>query len=89
MAGNGGVNGSMLQYGGGGFGQKAGDGRKGRLGRVLVRSDVEVWSSSDFTCLEGRSFLMDLPIKISPKMVFDCAPDLLGRENLNDPQWVI
>ena len=42
MAGNGGVNGSMLQYGGGGFGQKAGDGRKGRLGRVLVRSDVEV-----------------------------------------------
>ena len=36
MAGNGGVNGSMLQYGGGqgggGFGQKAGDGRKGAVG---------------------------------------------------------
>ena len=85
MAGNGGVNGSisMLQYGGGGFGQKAGDGRKGRLGRVLVRSDVEVWSSSDFTCLEGRLFLIDLPIKISPKMVFAFVTDLLGRENLN------
>jgi hypothetical protein len=32
----------QVQYDGGGFGQKAGDGRKGRLGRVLVRSDVEV-----------------------------------------------
>jgi hypothetical protein len=28
------VNGSMLQYGGGGFGQKAGDRRKGALGFV-------------------------------------------------------
>ena len=89
MAGNGGVNGSMLQYGGGGFGQKAGDGRKGRLGRVLVRSDVEVWSSSDFTCLEGRSFLIDLPIKNRTKMVFAFVTDLLGREKLNDPIWVI
>jgi hypothetical protein len=33
----------MLQYDGGGFGQKAGDDRKGRLGCVLVRSDVEVY----------------------------------------------
>ena len=30
---------------------------------------------------EGH-FLMDLPIKISPKMVFDSAPDLLRRDNL-------
>jgi len=28
---------------------------------------------------------MDLPIEISPKMVFDYAPDSLGRDNLNDP----
>ena len=39
---NSGVNGSMLQYGGGGLGKKAGDDRKGRLGSVLVQSDVEV-----------------------------------------------
>ena len=26
---------------------------------------------------------MDLPIVISPKMVFDSAPDSLGRDNLN------
>ena len=84
MAGNGGVNGSMLQYGGGGFGQKAGDGRKGRLGRVLVRSDVEVKSRSDFKVLRGSHLLMDLPIKISPKMVFVCVPDLLERDNLKD-----
>ena len=31
---------------------------------------------------EGH-FLMDLPIKISPKIVFACVTDLLGRDNLN------
>ena len=31
---------------------------------------------------EGH-LLMDIPIKISPKMVFACVPDLLGRDNLN------
>ena len=36
MAGNGGVNGNMPQYGGGGFGQKAGDGRKGAVGDDVV-----------------------------------------------------
>ena len=30
---------------------------------------------------EGH-LLMDIPIKISPKMVFACVPDLLGRDNL-------
>ena len=48
MAGNGGVNGSMLQYGGGqrggGFGQKAGDGRKGAVGDDIV--DCEGTSSA-------------------------------------------
>ena len=37
---------------------------------------------------EGH-LLMDIPIKISPKMVFACVPDLLGRDNLNHPNWVI
>ena len=31
---------------------------------------------------EGH-FLMNLPIKISPKMVFACEPDLLGKDNLS------
>jgi hypothetical protein len=44
----------MLQYGGGGG---SGGGRKGRLDRVLVRSDVDVSSSSDFTGLEGKAFV--------------------------------
>ena len=37
---------------------------------------------------EGH-FLMDLPIKISPEMVFACAPDLLGKDHLKDPIWVL
>ena len=31
---------------------------------------------------EGH-LLMDIPIKISPKMVFGCVTDLLGSDNLN------
>jgi hypothetical protein len=31
---------------------------------------------------EGH-LLIDLPIKISPKIVFSCVTDLLGRHNLN------
>ena len=37
---------------------------------------------------EGH-LLMDLPLKNSPKIVFHCAPDLLGRDNLKDPNWVL
>ena len=86
MAGKGGVNGSMLQYGGGGFGQKAGD--------VMVRKvaprpcSFEATSASRFSrvqislVLREGHLLMDLPIKISPKMVFVCKTDLLGRDNL-------
>jgi hypothetical protein len=37
---------------------------------------------------EGH-LLMDLPIKISPKMVFVCKTDLLERDNLNVPIWNI
>ena len=73
LAGNGGVNGdATVQYGGGGFRQKADDGRKGRLGRVRSkrrRGLVE----SDFTCLEGRSFV-DGPTNKNPKMVFVSRP---------------
>jgi hypothetical protein len=32
---------------------------------------------------------MDLPIKISPKMVFICKTDSLGRDNLKDKIWVL
>ena len=37
---------------------------------------------------EGH-FLMDLPIKISRKLIFACVTDLLGRNNLNRPIWTI
>ena len=67
MAGNGGVNGSMPQYGDGGFGQKAGDGRKGRLGRVLVRSDVEFSRVQISLVLREVHLFIDLPIKLAKK----------------------
>ena len=57
MAGNGGVNGSMLQYGGGGFGQKAGDGRKGAVGDDVVEWDGIIGCRADLAGLERRSFL--------------------------------
>ncbi len=43
MAGNGGINGSMLlvQYGRGGFGQKAGDGQWGAVGDDVELSGTE------------------------------------------------
>ena len=37
---------------------------------------------------EGH-LLMDLPIKISPKMVFVSKTDSLGRDNLIRPIWTI
>ena len=37
---------------------------------------------------EGH-FLMDLPIKISQKLIFACVTDLLRRNNLNRPIWTI
>ena len=61
----------------------SGGGRKGRLDRELVRSEVDVSSSSDFTGFEGSHLLINIPIEISPKMIFACVSDLLGRENLN------
>ena len=57
MAGNGGVNGSMLQYGGGGFGQKAGDGRKGAVGDDIVDCEGIIGCRADLAGLERRSFL--------------------------------
>ena len=82
LAGNNVVNGSMLQYGGGGFGQKAGDGQKGRLGRVLVRSDVEVQSSSDFTCPEGKSFVDGSTNKNQPKNGISLRTRTIGKRQL-------
>ena len=79
----------QVQYGDGGFLSKSRGARKGRLGRVLVRSDVEVKSRSDFKVLRGSHLLIDIPIKISPKMVFVCKTDSLGRDNLNRPIWPI
>jgi len=61
LAGNGGVNGSMLQYGGGqrggGFGQKAGDGRKGAVGDDIVDCEGMFGCRADLAGLERRSFL--------------------------------
>ena len=31
---------------------------------------------------------MDIPIEISPKMVFVCKTDSLGKDNLKDPIWL-
>ena len=63
-----------------------------RPGRVF-NDDVE-WAGiigcrADLAGLERTSFMMGLPIKISPKMVFAFVTDSLGRDNLNDPIWVI
>ena len=57
MAGNGGVNGNMPQYGGGGFGQKAGDGRKGAVGDDVVDCEGIIGCRADLAGLERRSFL--------------------------------
>ena len=47
----------MLQYGGGGFGQKAGDGRKGAVGDDIVDCEGIIGCRADLAGLERRSFL--------------------------------
>ena len=51
----------MLQYGGGqrggGFGQKAGDGRKGAVGDDVVDCEGIIGCRADLAGLERRSFL--------------------------------